>query len=76
MEEIKAEEVSKTAEISKSTLNVLLVCEICRKPLTEDNRARREDGTFRDDALGRPWCQSCTDKHDNIDWDEVYNKTH
>jgi hypothetical protein len=45
-------------------------CAICRVKLTETNKAKREDGTVMLDAVGRPWCVTCTEEHDSIDWDE------
>lgn len=44
------------------------VCWMCKTPLDEDNRAKREDESFRNDMQGHPWCQSCTDKHDSVDF--------
>jgi len=53
-------------------------CPMCGVYLTDetigrwkDSGSTEKDGTIRKDVLGRPWCQGCQDKHDDIDWDEV-----
>jgi len=62
----------RNADPLRSECSEVLVCRICQVPLTDTNRARCEDGTWRNDCHGCPWCVSCTDKHDKIDWDAVY----
>lgn len=45
-------------------------CAICRVKITEANKAKWEDGTIMLDAMGRPWCVTCAEEHNNIDWDK------
>lgn len=49
-----------------------LVCPVCKSGLTEEIVSKWEDIlSYRTDAYGKPWCKSCTDIHDSIDWDAV-----
>lgn len=57
-----------------STPESRLTCHTCGCYLDDANRARRDDGKYRDDAFGNPWCKTCTDEHDNVDWCEVADR--
>lgn len=51
------------------------ICVMCSVVLTDDNVARHDAtdiyaGGIRKDAFGKLWCQTCTDKHDSIDFSE------
>ena len=49
-------------------------CRMCEIVLTDKNTALREDGRIRLDCEGKPWCISCTEAFDKVDWDEVAEK--
>ena len=46
-------------------------CYMCGKSIELKDLPRKENGEIRKDAFGEIWCQECTDKHDNIDFEEL-----
>lgn len=70
----------RVSEIEKALNRVgkLMCCPMCNTELTEENLSRlepgagpRHDHAARLDSEGRPWCRSCTEIHDAIDWDKM-----
>ena len=50
-------------------------CAICTTYLDDNNIAKHEgSGEIRKDAMGKLWCQPCTDQHDNIDFAAIAEK--
>lgn len=44
-----------------------LICPMCGKEF-------KPHPDMRNDAQGVPWCKECQDKHDDIDWQEIYER--